>query len=599
MSTRSWGWALFAIVVIAAVLRFWNIDWGLPHPYHPDEGSVLVHALGFGTGDLNPHWFRWPSLLMYVVFGLYGLYFLIGKAVGLLGAPIDLVRQFTTDVSPFWLIGRAVSALAGVVTVGLTWRFGRKAFGSFAGISAALLLAVMYLHVRDSHYATPDVTMTLFVTASMLAALAAAHSGRGGMLIISGLFAGLAASTKYPGALAGTGTVAAAVYLALTGRRAALPLIGAVLAGAAGFVAGTPYSVLSWSEFTRDFATQTVMVSRVGVAQTPMTFGEGLAELFGGTLARGVGYPVLILAALGLLSSLGRERATSRRPGEIAAAPSGALVAGTVALSYLVFAMVLTVKRSTYMTPALPALALLAGLGISRLFELIETTPDRRFGFIRSVVLIAAAVVTLIPSVSFVRGIGMPDTRTAAKHWIENELPPGSSIAVESYGPPLHPMTAQVREQLELDTTSVETWEQTKRSIADVQLDVASKRVPQYRLFTIGWGQEPDRLPAAGSDPAGLIEAIEERDIRYVVLSSKAEPDRFMDGAAPPRAAGSDAFADWVRENGLLARRFTGAMPVPSIDRGPGRSFHDPVIEIYDMKAVRVRRGEGTVEAVS
>ena len=593
MSRRALSWALVAVIAIAAFLRFWNIDWGLPFPYHPDEGSILVHSLGFGTGDMNPHWFRWPSLLMYVVFGLYGFYYLIGRVFGFLGAPIDLVTQFFTDISPFWLIGRAVSAVAGVVTVGLTWRFSRKAFGAFAGIAAALFLAVMYLHVRDSHYATPDVTATLFVTASMIAALSAAHSGRGGMLILSGLFAGLAASTKYPGVLAGSGTVAAAVYLAVTGRRAALPLVGAILAGAVGFVVGTPMSVLSWNEFSRDVVTQVFMVSRSGVAQVPTSFGAGLAELFGGTLARGVGYPVLILAALGLLSSFGRERTPERRPGEVAPEPGGVAVAASVALTFLVFAMLLTVKRSTYMTPALPALAVLGGLGLKRLFELVEPSPHRRFGFLRALVLLAAAAVMVVPTVGFVRAVGLPDTRTAAKHWIENEIPAGSAIAVESYGPPIHPLTSQVEEQLRLDTTDVDTWAETKRGIADVRLDVASKRVPQYRLYTIGWGEAPHRLPAAGAAPDELIAALEELGVRYVVLSSKAEPGRPMEGAEPPRAAPPRPFQEWVEENGLLMRRFMAPRPVPPIDRGPGRSFHHPVIEIYDLQAARVRRGGG------
>lgn len=599
MSRAGQFWALLSVIGVAAVLRFWNIDWGLPHLYHPDEGSILVHSLGFGTGDLNPHWFRWPSLLMYVVFGFYGFYYVIGRVFGFLGAPIDLARHFLTDPTPFWMIGRGLSALAGVLTVWTTWRIGRKAFGDFAGVASALFLAVVYLHVRDAHYATPDVAMTFLVTVSMLTALTAAHTGRGGMLVLSGLFAGLAASTKYPGALAGAGTLAAAVYLGLTARRAAWPFIGAVLAGAVGFVAGTPFSVISWSEFTGDVATQVFMVSRTGVAQTPMPFLDGLAEVFGGTLGRGVGYPLLALAALGLLSSFGRERSARGRPGEIAPAPAGVAIAGSVALAFIAFAVALTVKRSTYLTPALPALALLAGLGLRRLFELFEPSPYRRFGFLRTVALVGVAVWSVVPTLGFVRAIGLPDTRTAAKHWMESEIKPGSSVAVEPYGPPLHPETAQVEKQLRLDTTDVETWAATKQTLSEVQLEVASKRVPQYELYTIGWGHEPHRLPEAGDDPEALIERLQAVGIRYVVLSSKAEPNRPMEGAAPPRVASERPFAEWLERNALMARRFTAAAPVPPIDRGPGRSFHNPVIEIHDLGAVKVKDAEPPTEATS
>ena len=90
MSRRAEILILLAILAVATCVRLWGIDWGLPHPYHPDEGSVLFHSLGFGTGDLNPHWFRWPSLSMYEMFGVYGVYFVIGKLSGLFAAPADL-----------------------------------------------------------------------------------------------------------------------------------------------------------------------------------------------------------------------------------------------------------------------------------------------------------------------------------------------------------------------------------------------------------------------------------------------------------------------------------------------------------------------------
>ena len=150
MVRRAEPLVLLIILAGATFLRFRGIDWGLPYPYHPDEGSVLFHALGFGTGDLNPHWFRWPSLMMYGMFGVYGGYYVIGRLLGTFGAPLDLVRSYLSDLSPFWLMGRYVSAAAGVITVGVTHRLGRHSLGRSVGLVSALFLPVLNVVSRTA-----------------------------------------------------------------------------------------------------------------------------------------------------------------------------------------------------------------------------------------------------------------------------------------------------------------------------------------------------------------------------------------------------------------------------------------------------------------
>ena len=62
---------------MAEALRF-----GLPDLLYGDESSLVNHALGFGKGDLNPHWFEYPSLQMYVLFAIYALVFAAGRLTG-------------------------------------------------------------------------------------------------------------------------------------------------------------------------------------------------------------------------------------------------------------------------------------------------------------------------------------------------------------------------------------------------------------------------------------------------------------------------------------------------------------------------------------
>ena len=69
-----------AIVVVAGALRLWNIGAGIPHNVGADEPQIMqrvVHMMK--TGDLNPHFFDWPSLTFYLNLVVSCLAFLAGR----------------------------------------------------------------------------------------------------------------------------------------------------------------------------------------------------------------------------------------------------------------------------------------------------------------------------------------------------------------------------------------------------------------------------------------------------------------------------------------------------------------------------------------
>jgi 4-amino-4-deoxy-L-arabinose transferase-like glycosyltransferase len=601
---------LLAILAVAAALRLRGIAWGLPHAYHPDEGSILVHALGFGTGDLNPHWFRWPSLFMYVVSGLYGVFFGAGTVLGDFSSSQDVLRQYVNDPTAFWLIGRIASVVLGVATVWVTHRFARRAFGEPAALAAAAFMAVMFLHVRDSHYATPDVASTFLAAVSLLVAHRAIEHGSREDLLFSAVFAGLAASAKYTGGVAIAGTAAAWISLVrvrAAGWRTAAGIVGGLVAG---FVIGTPFSVLAPREFARDVLTQFTMVSTSGVAQEGSSFADGFREVFARSIGNGIGWPIVVLAVLGafvparflggspIWSGDDEEVAHALRDRRVAA--GGRLVASWYALAVVVFALVITVKRSTYLTPALPAVAALAGAGLDGVlaaaFGATSRTPSgstaaaARRGPVVAFVALAVALAAGAPSFLFGEALTREDTRSTAARWIERNVPPGVRVAVEYYGPELNPTEAQLRTLVETDVTVVSSWEQSKRRLSDLRLEAGSARQPQFEVYGIGWWENPYRLPAADEAPDELAAAVERLGIRVVVLSSKAAPGRPMEGAEPPSVEGPQPFVDWLASHAVRAARFAQERPAPFIDRGPGRSFHDPVIEVY---VVQGGRGEG------
>ena len=74
--------SLIGILLLAFFVRVWGNKFGLPQLYYWDEPTVVNRAIRFGSGDLNPHFFYYPALYMYVLFIVSGGYFVFGKLTG-------------------------------------------------------------------------------------------------------------------------------------------------------------------------------------------------------------------------------------------------------------------------------------------------------------------------------------------------------------------------------------------------------------------------------------------------------------------------------------------------------------------------------------
>src|SRR5207244_10590689 len=136
------GTALAAILAGAAVLRSVGIQYGLPfgNLLNPDEQSIVPRAwkLVHGGGG-DPHWFDYPTLLMYV------------------NAPFQAWQN-----EPSYLTARIVGAMLATASIAAAWWLGRRAFGTTsAGLVAAAAAGVCTLHVAYSHAAATDVPLTL------------------------------------------------------------------------------------------------------------------------------------------------------------------------------------------------------------------------------------------------------------------------------------------------------------------------------------------------------------------------------------------------------------------------------------------------------
>src|SRR5581483_315759 len=221
--------ALFALLVCGLVLRLIGIDFGLPLQLHPDEWSQVDIARGMLAGDLNPHFFRYGSLMLYQLFTLNGaLQMASGGAI--------------LSSATYYLAARILSAVYGTATIAVVWWLGRLLGQTFVGWVAALLMAVAPEAVRQAHYATVDTALVFWMTLA-LAFGVWAFEKPSRSFVPAAVAAGLAIGANYTGAF----VVAPLLLLMLLARRSHSPVSRAValLLATSGIVLGVVVLVVN------------------------------------------------------------------------------------------------------------------------------------------------------------------------------------------------------------------------------------------------------------------------------------------------------------------------------------------------------------------
>ncbi len=128
---------------------------------------------------------------------MYCLFYARSMLAGWVRDSAEFAASFKVNFVPFFLAARATAAVLGGATVALVHAIARPLFGVSAGLLAALFMAVAFLHVRDSHYATTDVPMVFFVAAAMLAIVRVHCYRRAFDARLAGVLAGCAMGVKY------------------------------------------------------------------------------------------------------------------------------------------------------------------------------------------------------------------------------------------------------------------------------------------------------------------------------------------------------------------------------------------------------------------
>lgn len=421
---------MLIILAAAVVLRLQGIRWGLPtethyFSYHPDEALILLAALRLDLlgGGFDPGFYNYGSLYIFLVN-------IASMAASILGFVSFSSGDFFTEIGEFakiYLAGRGVAFAMGVLTVYFVYLLASRAYGRPTGVIAALFLAVMPLHSMHSKFMAVDVPATLLVVVALLFAVRLADGRRLRDYLLAGLFAGLAAGTKYNAGLVVLAPMAAHLVSGkIDSRLSGLKLALLPVMAAGGFLIGTPGVLLNTRQFLADFAYE-LQHTQAGHGITFANTGSGFVYHITHNLTAAVTVPLLILAGAGLVYAIWK-RSTSD------------LILLSFLAAYYVLIGTAEVKFARYTMPTLPILAVFAARFSMDMIERLRNKVAR--GAVACIP-IAVGAYAMAGTLMLNAAFSAPDTRDAALDWIHGNIPPGASIALPTtpwfYTPPFDP----------------------------------------------------------------------------------------------------------------------------------------------------------------
>ena len=249
---------LLFLVIIAFYLRFLRTGFGLPYLYLWDEPQTSSAALKMlKTGDYNPHFFNYGTLLIYlnlIVDKFYLLYhsvFFDGIALSDIKIDMDTGWHWSISHPVFYYCNRILTAVLGTCTVVVTFYIGKLIFNKYVGFVSAGFLAVLPIHIIHSSYVTTDIPVGFFFLAVSLFSIYFIETGKTRYYLISLFFTGLTIATKYNGGIIYLLPFISLIWLSYKDRKWRRPVYWVLLfmVPTCVFIVVMPYSVLDFPEY--------------------------------------------------------------------------------------------------------------------------------------------------------------------------------------------------------------------------------------------------------------------------------------------------------------------------------------------------------------
>lgn len=449
-------------------LRTWNVrfDGGLNS--HPDERSTTCFyapTVGWPAtaeeffdpkrSPLNPLWDRHNDRRRSFTYGHFPLYMgvLTGEALSALARPaallslpdriVAMMELSNTACEGVAVAGRLMMALLDTLTIFLLFLLGRRIYGTAGGLLAAALYSFTAQAIQLSHFFAMDPASTTFVVLAVYGGVLMAQEGSWRGVILAGIGAGLAISSKFSALPILAVPFTAALILELKiedegrlipgGRGAGsffLSLFVSYAAAAIAFLITSPYAALDWVNFIQATLVEQGRMVR-GIADLPFTrqYRNTVPYVYfiQQQVVWGLGLPLGLVALAGSAWGLAKLVVMRSRAGEV--------VVWAWVVPYFGLTGAFLAKFNRYMSPILPfavlfAAGLIVWLAHLRASHRLELSARMAAGLLA----FFAVGGGLFWSLAYTNGVyGSEHTWVTASRWVYANAPPGSLILWETW----------------------------------------------------------------------------------------------------------------------------------------------------------------------
>ncbi len=501
------------ILTLGFIMRMGGADFGLPYALHQDEPIVVNHAIAYGSGDFNPHFFIIPPLCSYLLFAFYGCYFVIGKFFSIFAGVDDFAMAFFHDASAFYLIGRFIlGIIPGTLAIGLTAMLYRKLFGGKGASYAAAIMAFSFLPVINSHYSYTDSMLVCFILLVYISLLSIIRMPSVKNYVVSGIFLGLAVGVKYNAATLALTFFIAHVLAVLNNSFDKKRIFGdknilyGALSSIAAFIVTNPFSMLDYGAFLHT------------------VFGGIRNNYFGWTyhltysLAQGIGWGLLATGAIGAICVI------------VLKGVKKAVFIFSFPFAFYLHLVFSSQRFSRYGLPLVPFLAICAAfLFYEAVLPRIRTQRARQMVLLAAFVLVLPSLAKSLKADILFSG---DDTRVSATEWLTGNIPEGTRIAVDHTS--FRPQILQSREQL-LEKRNIAEYQKGLGEEKSKKIDYLIESIEGKKTYSVYFlthgdkkgGQFLSTVPTIAYD----VDVLVGHGVEYVVINHNTfsgEKDDFI-----------------------------------------------------------------------
>jgi Dolichyl-phosphate-mannose-protein mannosyltransferase len=460
--------ALAVLLLATLGLRLWGIKQGLPYSYNSDEARHYVpRAIAYFSHDYNPNYFLNPPAYSYLLNVVFELWFGSADAVS---------RAYAADPTEVFVVARVVVAVLGTLSVWLTYLAGVRMFNRTVGLAAAAIFGLAFLPIFYSHLALNDAPTLAPVALSLYGTAGVLRNGARRDYVWAGIGCGVAAATKYTGAITFVCLLAACLCDGLSGRTVAQSLwrLGLCVAAAAiAFVIANPYSLLDFSAFHAGVTTQQALAAGSDPEKLGTTATSGTA-FYLWTYTWGLGWVPSLAAVGGAIALIVRRRL----------AP--ALVLIPAPILFMIYMGDQQRFFGRWLMPTFPIVALLAAYGavsLGRWLIAERRVPSAAVIAVTTILLLAQSISTVLHSD---RVLSRPDTRNLTRAWMVKHIPAGSKIVVE---PVVSDNWSYDIGRVNPATPSGARWKLWDTSVTDVDIHDHDRHLPPHQHLYVGLDQ--------------------------------------------------------------------------------------------------------------